>query len=177
MLGKRSGVAIQNYKEYPKVHYTHCHCHFLNLRLSGVTRSSSKMLSNVTDNAQEIYGLIVFSPKREKLLENLKEQVKNSEIITLNKITKLCTTRWTVRALALLRIIENYPYIMEIWNKFIVNENLTTEIKSRVIGCQGQMGKFDLFFGLHLGYRLYFHTGNLSKSLESEKMSAALVND
>ena len=37
------------------------------------------MLSNVTDNAQEIYDLIVFSPKREKLLENLKEQVKNSE--------------------------------------------------------------------------------------------------
>ena len=79
MLGKRSGVAIQNYKEYPKVHYTHCHCHFLNLRLKGVIRSSSKMLSNVTDNAQEIYDLIVFSPKREKLLENLKEQVKNSE--------------------------------------------------------------------------------------------------
>ena len=27
MLGKRSGVAIQIYKEQPKVHYTHCHCY------------------------------------------------------------------------------------------------------------------------------------------------------
>ena len=62
---------------------------------------------------------------------------------------------------------------MELWNECLVNENFTTEIKSRVIGCQSQMGKFDLFFGLHLGHRLYSHTDNLSKSLQSKKMSAA----
>ena len=59
------------------------------------------------------------------------------------------------------------------WNKCLLNENLTTEIKFRVIGWQSQMGKFDLFFGLHLGHRLYSHTHNLSKSLKSEKMIAA----
>ena len=62
---------------------------------------------------------------------------------------------------------------MEMWNKCLLNENLTTEIKFRVIGWQSQMGKFDLFFGLHLGHRLYSHTHNLSKSLKSEKMTAA----
>ena len=35
------------------------------------------------------------------------------------------------------------------------------------------MGKFHLFFGLHLGHRLYSHTDNLLKSLQSEKMSTA----
>ena len=35
------------------------------------------------------------------------------------------------------------------------------------------MGKFHLFFGLHLGHRLYSHTDNLLISLLSEKMSAA----
>ena len=34
------------------------------------------------------------------------------------------------------------------------------------------MGKFDLFFGLHFWHRLYSHTGNLPKSLQSEKISA-----
>ena len=62
---------------------------------------------------------------------------------------------------------------MELWNECFVNENLTTEIKSRVIGCQSQVDKFYLFFGLHLGHRLYSHTENLSKSLQIEKMSAA----
>ena len=62
---------------------------------------------------------------------------------------------------------------MELWNECLVNENLTTEIKSRVTGCQSQMDKFDLFFALYLGARLYSHTDNLSKSLQSEKMTAA----
>ena len=62
---------------------------------------------------------------------------------------------------------------MELWNECLVNENLTTEIKSRVISCQSQMGKFHLFFGFHLGHRLYSHADNLLKSLQSEKMSAA----
>ena len=61
---------------------------------------------------------------------------------------------------------------MELWNECLVNENLTTEIKSRVTGCQSQMGKFDLFFGLHLGHRLHSYTDNLLKPLQSEKMSA-----
>ena len=37
------------------------------------------------DTAGEISVVIKFSPKREKLLENLKEQIKNSEQITSKK--------------------------------------------------------------------------------------------
>ena len=37
ILGKRSGVAIQIYKEQPKAHYTHCHS--LNVSIKDVTRS------------------------------------------------------------------------------------------------------------------------------------------
>ena len=50
---------------------------------------------------------------------------------------------------------------MELWNECLLNEKPTTEIKSQVIGCQSQIGKFDLFFRLHLGHNY------------SEKMSAA----
>ena len=47
MLGKRSGVVIQIYKEEPKAHYTtHCHWHSLNLSIKDVTRSS-KIFSDV----------------------------------------------------------------------------------------------------------------------------------
>ena len=41
---------------------------------------------------------------------------------------------------------------MELSNECLVNEKPTTEIKSQVIGCQSQTGKFDLFFRLHLGH-------------------------
>ena len=77
------------------------------------------MLSDVMDTAGEIPVVIKFSPKLEKLLEKLKEQNKNSEQMTPNKITKLSTTRWTVRFFD--RIIESYSYIMELWNECLVN--------------------------------------------------------
>ena len=62
---------------------------------------------------------------------------------------------------------------MELWNGCLLNENPTTEIKLQVLSCQTQMSKFDLFLGLHLGHRLYSHTDNLPKSLQSKKMSVA----
>ena len=104
------------------------------------------------DTSGEISVLIKFSLKREKHFENLKEKIKNIQQITPNKITKFSTTTWTVRASDLLRIIQNYSYIMELWNECLLNEKPTTEIKSQVIGCQSQIGKFDLFFRLHLGH-------------------------
>ena len=117
--------------------------------------------------------MIKFSPKREKLLENLKEEIKKSEQIIPNKMAKLSTRRWAVRASVLFRTIENYSHIMELWNECLVIENLTTEIKFRVIGCQSQISKLDLFFGLHLKHRLYSHTDNLSKSLQCEKSAVS----
>ena len=84
MLGKRSGVAIEIYKEQAKAIYLHCHCLSLNLSIKDVTRSS-KMLSDVMDTAGEISVLNKFSPKRERLLEILKEQIKISKQITPQK--------------------------------------------------------------------------------------------
>ena len=52
------------------------------------------------------------------------------------------------------------------------NDKMQTDLKSRIIGVKKQMTSFDLFFGLSIGYRLFSHTDNLSKTLQAEKMSA-----
>ena len=49
---------------------------------------------------------------------------------------------------------------------------MATEVKSRIVGVKKQMEKFDFFFGLNIGQRLYSHTNNISKTLQAEKMSA-----
>ena len=36
-----------------------------------------------------------------------------------------------------------------------------------------QMEKFDFFFGLNIGHRLYSHTNNLSKTLQAKKCPPA----
>ena len=59
----------------------------------------------------------------------------------------------------------------------LVNENATTQVESNVIVCQSEMGKFNLFFGLHHRHPLYSHNENFSKSLQIKKPPLPLVND
>ena len=49
---------------------------------------------------------------------------------------------------------------------------ITTRCGCKMIRCDAQMERFDFFFALHLGNRLYSHTDNLSKDLQGTKMAA-----
>ena len=86
------------------------------------------------------------------------------------RISKLSTTRWTVRATSFQRIIDNCTYLYDLWSECLHNQGLTKDVKSRIIGCKAQMESF--YFGLTLGKIIYSHTDNLSKTLQNEKMSA-----
>ena len=68
------------------------------------------------DTAGEIAVLIKYTPKREKMLDTLKEQVV-LEREAPNDITKLSTTRWTVRANSFQRILDNYSYLFDLWDE------------------------------------------------------------
>ena len=50
---------------------------------------------------------------------------------------------------------------------------LEPDVRARIIGCHTQMKTFNFFFGLHLSKRLFAHTDNLSKTLQSRSLSAA----
>ena len=49
---------------------------------------------------------------------------------------------------------------------------MESELKGRIIGVKTQMESFELYFGLHLGARLYSHTDNLARSVQNKGMSA-----
>ena len=48
---------------------------------------------------------------------------------------------------------------------FACLEQLQPDVRVRIIGCEAQMERFDFFFGLHLGERVYSHTDNLFKDV------------
>ena len=58
---------------------------------------------------------------------------------------------------------------MALWKFCLENDNIATEVKSRIVGVKKQMEKFDFFFGLSIAHRLCSHTDNLSKTLQAEK--------
>ena len=171
MLGPKTGVAKRIQEVEPKAHPTHCYAHSLSLSVKDMT-CNCQLLSQTMDIAKEIVTLIKFSPKRECLLQQLKENLETEDEDTSSRgIIGLCPTRWTVRASCFRRILENYAVLMEEWD-VCLSERLQPDVRARIIGCKAQMERFDFFFGLHLGERLYSHTDNLSKTLQGTKMAA-----
>ena len=163
MLGKKSGVAKRIQECQPKAYPTHCFGHSLFW--------SCKVISDSMNTAREIIILIKYSPKRQALLDCIKSN-DDDENTNIASIITLCPTRWTVRATAFQRILDNYSSLLKIWDECLQEGKLQSDIRGRIIGCKSQMWDFDFYFGLHLGSSLFGHTDNLSKALQSKKMSA-----
>ena len=161
MMGHKTGVAKKIQDLQPKAYPTHCHGHALSLSVKDTTKNC-KLLSDTMDIAKEIVSLIKFSPKRENLLREIKENLEGPESEA---------TRWTVRASCFQRILDNYAALLQEWT-ISLDEKLQSVIRGRIIGCQAQMSTFDFFFGLNLGQRMFSHTDNLSRTLQQTKMSA-----
>ena len=104
----------------------------------------------------EIWVLVKNSPKREKMLGKLTENVEgifDPDEQQATKLDKLCVTKWTVRATCLKKIIDNYEPLLKLWKESL-EEKLDAETKSRIIGCKKQMESFKFYFGLQLGRKL-----------------------
>ena len=173
MLGKNSGVAQQILALQPKAFVTHCHAHSLSLGVKSTVKDC-KLLSDTMSTARELVILIKYSPKRETILESLKDKIEDesSDTEKCGGILKLCPTRWTVTAACYDRILLNYASLLKAW-EVCLEGKLETDVRARIIGCDTQMKTFNFFFGLHLSKRLFAHTDNLSKTLQSPSLSAA----
>ena len=90
MVGKSSGVAVRILSIQPRAHYTHCHAHSLTLSVKDFTKQT-RILRDTTSYDGEIAILIKYSPKRENLLGNIKEQIEyeDENDFTGNGILKL----------------------------------------------------------------------------------------
>ena len=169
LMGHKTGVGKRIQDLQPKAYPTHCHGHSLSLSVKDTTENC-KLLSGNMDTAKEIVSLIKVSPKRENLLGEIKENLEGPESEAKGTLG-LCPTRWPVRASCFQRILDNYPALLQEWT-ISLDEKLQSDIRGRIIGCQAQMNTFDFFFGLNLGQRVFYHTDNLSRTLQQTKMLA-----
>lgn len=89
-----------------------------------------------------------------------------------SNIRLLCPTRWTVRADAMLSILQNYNTLDNLWQWSLENVS-DTDMKARIRGVQTHMYKFTFFFGVTLGQFLFRHADRLSRALQGSNVSAA----
>ena len=175
MMGKRSGVYTQILAEKPNVMAmaTHCQEHRLSLAINSLTKDCI-ILRDVMRTVGEIFVLVKYTPKREKMLgsivENIQGEFEKSSRFDNQKFDKLCVTR------CFKKILDNYEALLELQEQYL-KVNLDFDIKSRIGGFKNQMILFKFYFGLGLSQRLYGITDNLSKTLRREKMSAFRGNE
>ena len=75
MLGKKSGVAKQIQDIQQKAFPTHCRAHSLSLGVKDTVKACT-ILSDTIDTSKEIITLIKYSPKRETMLGEEKDNVE-----------------------------------------------------------------------------------------------------
>ena len=111
MMGKRSGVAQQILLIQSKALVTHCHGHTLSLAIKDANKLCS-LLNEVMGSVGEIIVLIKFSPKRERILGTINENIEVSSdddgaLEPATTLAKLSITRWTIRSNAYNKV---YPF-------------------------------------------------------------------
>ena len=74
------------------------------------------------DTSGEIAILVKYSPKREQKLESIKVTYDEDEAV--NRISKLSTTRWTVRANCFQRFIDNYSFLYQLCDESLKESGL-----------------------------------------------------
>ena len=168
MAGARAGVAVKIQELEPRAVFTH---HALNLAVNDTITKVPKM-KDCLDTCYEIVKLIKFSPKREAMLSQLKEEMGSDA----PGVRTLCPTRWTVRAESLYSILANYDHILLLWETG-VHETSNTEMKARILGVRSQMQSFNFLFCIVLSEMILRHTDKLSKTLQQPNLSSIEGHD
>ncbi|XP_033123564.1 zinc finger MYM-type protein 1-like [Anneissia japonica] len=166
MAGAKAGVATMIQKIEPRAVFMHCYGHALNFAV-GETIKQSKTMKDCLDTCYELLKFIKFSPKREAMLRDLKEEL----VSDTPNVQTLCPTRWTVCAGDLASILANYDSIQLLWEAALC-ATPDTEMKARIRGVESQMQKFKFLFGLVLSELILRHTDKLSQTLQQPNLSS-----
>ena len=120
---------------------------------------------------KRIVTLIKFSPKRENILEDIISNIDaDKNVDEAPGVSKFSMTRWTVRENCFNRIYLNYQALQDTWSECLDEGGLNSELRGRMIGVKAQMNTFIFFFGIQLANRLFSHTDNLSRTLQSKRI-------
>ena len=122
-------------------------------------------VENPLDTAHEICKLVKSSPKRDALLQQIKQDVQAD----IPGVRVLCPTRWTVRADSMKSILD--IYLLELWGE-AYEETKDTDAKACIMGVAAQTTTFEFYYGASLAHLLLNHTDNLRRTLQHKDISA-----
>ena len=112
MSGFKSRVAKLLTDMEPCAIYTHCFGHALILAANDIINSCT-LMKDTLDAVHEICKHVKSSPKRDALLQQIKQEGQAD----IPGIHVLCPTRWTVKADLVKSILDNCTYLVKLQDK------------------------------------------------------------
>ena len=164
MMGRLTGVAKQIQDEQPSAIKVHCLAHCLNLCLQDVARKC-KPVRDALDIVMELSNLIRYSPKRNLVFQQCKQQLS----LGGTGLRPLCPTRWTVRTGAINAVLKSYPALLEALQT--ISDTCYDDYGRRAGGLHSQLERFSTYFGLKLSYIIFSGTEQTSINLQSKNTS------
>ena len=116
MIGKHFSVSTKISEQQPKAIVTHCQGHSLSLAVQSLTKECP-ILRDTIGRVGEIWILVKYYPKREKMLGKLTEGTFDLDEQQATNLEKLCDREWKVRASCLKNIIGNYKPLLKLWKE------------------------------------------------------------
>lgn len=162
MSGIHNGVKKRILDIVPNATYIHCNAHNLNLVLSDVARSTTKV-SSFFDTVQEIFNFFSKSGPRWASL-TFGDNVAN--IIKKKVLKKVCVTRWEARHDAVYALKDRYIDVL----KSLTNISLTsqkTEERTKSIGIKNKIESFEFILLLTIWENILRPLYTVSKLLQS----------
>ena len=142
MMGHLTGVAKQIQSEYPAALRVHCFAH-CNLCLQDAAKKC-KPIRAALDNIMELSQLIRYSPKCIVVFQRCKQELSIGDV----GLRPLYPTCWTVRTGVIDAVLKNYPALLKALQN--IAETYYDDYGRKANGLNGQVEKFDTYFGLKL---------------------------
>lgn len=147
--GHLHGVAARVKQEQSAALHVHCLAHSLNLCLQDAARACTS-IRDILHLVMELVQLIKWSPKRSSLFQQVKCEISPET----QDLKPLCPTRWTVRTGAIHAVIINYALLCKVLDE--ISTSGRDEYAMKAGGFLQQMEKFSTYFGLKLGYVIFW---------------------
>ncbi len=169
MSGQISGVASRINSIEPKALYVHCTMHSLNLAVREATRCVS-ILRDTLDLTRETINFVHASPKRTRILDDLKKEESFKESRSHMSLRPLCPTRFTVRYNSLVSLEQNLMVVISALEEVSSTSRDDSGVKAS--GLLKRLQSYDTLFGLNVAIPLFGLTDACSKLTQSVQSTA-----
>ena len=165
MRGHEKGLKSRVLLEEDRALYVWCYAHNTNLAACESFKDSI-LLKNVVSTCEEITKSVKWSPKRQYILDLMKQE-DGVNIVGLINFSK---TRWTTKRACLIAILLNYIYLIKLFEKSAALETVA-DMRARLYGLCYQMKTFEFLFGLSLAIETLAVTDLLATQLQAKDLS------